>query len=251
MELFDAAARAWPGVHVPFDEFERFAAERPAALPDRTAELYLACACARGDEAALRAFEASYFDEVDRALARLRTSLIDAGEARQLVRERLFVGAGGAPRIATWSGAGSLRAWLRVLATRVLLDRLAQSPRREVPIEEALLEAPLEDSDPELLLLKERCRPQLRAALGQALAALDARQKLLLRCELEGRSLGEVAALYGVHLRSAQRWLRDARDELLEALRRAFGDGDTAQADSMIRLMRSQIASSIVSLVGA
>lgn len=248
MSGVEEARRAWPGIHVSDEDFARYVGGRSNAPAERVAELYLACACANGDEAALRAFEAAYFAEVDFALRRLRNVAIDQSEARQLVRERLFLpDASGARRIASWSGTGALRTWVRVLATRVLLDRLRQQPR-EVPLEDALLEAPSDQTDAELQLIKERFRPQLRAAMAEAIGRLDARQRLLLRCELEGRSLNDVARLYQVNLRSVQRWLCDARDALLAELRAAIEQRVPDEADSLLRLMRSQIASSIAAL---
>ena len=121
---------------------------------------------------------------------------------------------------------------------------------RESPLIEALLEAPVDTADPELRLMKERFRPQLRDALTHALAQLDARQRLLLTCELEGRSQEDVATSYRVHVRTVQRWMRDARATLLAELRAALElTVPPGEIDSVLRLARSQIASAIAGLL--
>jgi RNA polymerase sigma-70 factor, ECF subfamily len=202
MTSLESARQRWPSVHLTEEDFVRYIADRPEAPAERAVDLYLACACARGDEPAMHALEEAYFDEVDMA----------------------------------WRRAGAL------------IDRVRQ-PRREIPIADALLDVPFAGADPELSLIKERSRPRLRAALAEAVAALDDRQRLLFRCELEGRSLDEVARLYDVHVRTVQRWLADARDLLLTELRRALDLGDPGEVESLMRLMRSQLTSSIASLV--
>jgi hypothetical protein len=68
-----AARAAWPGVHVPEGVFRAYVAARTGDQPlaeDVAAALWLACACGRGDVAALRAFDAAYTPQVERAVAR-------------------------------------------------------------------------------------------------------------------------------------------------------------------------------------
>ena len=71
-ELHGAARAAWPAFSVEAAEFVRCAAERldvtigldEALTRLRASDLYLACACARGDSAALRAFEDQLLSQV-------------------------------------------------------------------------------------------------------------------------------------------------------------------------------------------
>src|SRR5687767_12683435 len=93
-----AARAAWPTVELPDHELIAYVAER--LPPDatgatlralRTADLYLACGCAGGSPAALAAFDAAYFADVDVALRRAGDALGLADEVRQMVREKLFV----------------------------------------------------------------------------------------------------------------------------------------------------------------
>ena len=64
----------------------------------RPADLYLACACARGSTAAINAFDRDYMREVDIALARMRIGPPRLNDVKQLVRQRLFVGGSTAKR---------------------------------------------------------------------------------------------------------------------------------------------------------
>lgn len=248
MRGFAEARGAWPSIEVAEDVFSEYCAARPQANPARLPELYLSCACAHGDSAAIAVFQSTYFGEVDAAVRRLGTHTVDLNEARQLVSERLFSSAFGQPRIATWTGSGDLRMWLRVVSSRVVIDHLRKQPR-ELKLEDIIFDAPTEAADPELVLLKERMRPQLRLALTEALKKLDERQRFLLTCELEGRSLEELASIYRVHVRSVRRWMHDARETLLSELRGLFEKVAPGDVDSILRLMRSQIASSIASLL--
>src|SRR4026209_1777446 len=70
---------AWPDFQVSAKELVEFVARQltedlaDAALDGlRPADLYLACACAKGMSAAIAAFDRDYMREVDIALARMR-----------------------------------------------------------------------------------------------------------------------------------------------------------------------------------
>src|SRR5262245_34126945 len=96
---FEEARTAWPDVQVGHDVFATFVAEHLSsegvldteALERNALDLYLACACSHGNEAAISALEGLYFaDEVD---ARCRGSNDPhKDDLRQRVRAKLFVG---------------------------------------------------------------------------------------------------------------------------------------------------------------
>src|SRR5262249_11990752 len=124
-----AARAAWPDLEPPGEPFLAYLRERvpeadwPYVLPARVGELSIAYGCARRPAAALAAFEARYFVELDVVFAGVRGVPIKRDEFRQLIREKLFVENGNhAPRILDYTGKGSLRRWLRVVALRVLLN---------------------------------------------------------------------------------------------------------------------------------
>ena len=229
-----AQARAqWPAMQVSDEAFAAHVAERrlpaepddskssatgPSEGPVHLVDLALACACARGDTAAIEAFEAAYFGEVDAAGAALRCPLGQVDDAKQLLRERLFVSAAGRPpKIASYGGVGELRYWVRVIATRTLLNMGRQ---RKGLAEDTLLSSyPDRADNPELMYLKRLYRREFSEAFGIALRGLSVRERGLLRYTIaEGLDAQAVAAIYGVHRATVNRWLGDARATLLRSV---------------------------------
>jgi RNA polymerase sigma-70 factor (ECF subfamily) len=244
-----AARAAWPDVHVPEGGFREYLAERlgsDASVDSETAAaLYLACACASGDAAALRAFEGRYMPEVERAVARMRLRPHDVSDVVQTVREQLLVGRGGAaPRIAEYAGRGDLAGWLRVSAVRAALKKL-RGKRAEVDADDAVLAARSMGDDPELSYMKELYRRTFRQAFAAALGVLDAREKNLLRQHVvDGLTVDEIGPLYGVHRATAARWIQRAKDRLLEETRKQFmarARISSRECESVFRLVRSRI----------
>src|SRR5258706_13988382 len=163
----------------------------------QTDELELARASARGDERSIRALEARYFPDVERALLKMGLAKDAAADAMQALRKHLFVGA--APQIASYSGRGDLGGWLRVTATR-LAWKQQRKYRREVPID-AIDPRALEPArtDPELGYMKEGYRAAFATAFREALEALDPKDKLLLKQHLlDALTIDDLAALHGV-----------------------------------------------------
>lgn len=223
----------------------------------RPAELALAQACARGLPGALERLEAETFAEVDAAWTRFRDPPLDRGELRQALREHLFVGAGDRPaRIAGYEGRGALRAWVRMAATRYMLDEVrarAVRPDRPGGSDAALAELATAGDDPELGFLKRTYRADFRAAFSEALAALEPRARNILRHRyLDGLEVGELAALYGLHRVSMSKTLTRIRDELHDGVRRAFMKKlgvDRAELDSIMALIGSHLEVSLGGLL--
>jgi RNA polymerase sigma-70 factor (ECF subfamily) len=219
-----ARARARnPGVAVSDSDLFAFLGERTGGADpgdDRAAELYLACACARGDGAAIALFDNRYRREVDLALSRLARSEDALSELRQALYAQLFVGEPGRrPKILEFGGRGELRGWVRVTAVRLALKQRRRDAR-EVPVEDdALADLAVADAAaPEIPLLRSRFRAPFSASFRAALAALPPRdQNLLRQHHLDGVSLEALARLHGVHRATAARWLARARDALLVA----------------------------------
>jgi RNA polymerase sigma-70 factor (ECF subfamily) len=222
----------------------------------REAELALAGACARGEAAALEQFEATYFGQVDAALAQSRNTTISRDELRQAMRHRLFVAEPGAtPRIASYQGRGELRSWVRMAAARYLIDLVrSDSARPDRPSgDDRLAELATRADDPELAFLKQTYRGEFRTAFTEALATLEPRQRNMLRHRyLDGLEVAELATLYGVHRVSMSRALAKVRDELLSAIRRAFMrrlDVGRDELDSIMAMIGSQLELSLGGLL--
>lgn len=256
-ELLAQAGAPWPGVHVPDDIFAAWVAERLPASADpeqvlsklRTSDLYLACACARGDEHALRAIETGPLGEVAGAVGRMNLDKIRTQDVMQTVRRILFVAPenrpGALPRIAEYRGLGDLRSFIRVTAVRAAL-RMIRKERHELPLEDGVM-ATLSSTggDIELEFIKRQYRTGFKRAFIQALRTLPAREQNLLRQHhLDGLSIDRLGALYRVHRATAARWLQRAQDALLTRTKQTLMEQmkvGRSECESIIRLVQSQL----------
>jgi len=255
-EQWARAVAAWPSVTLPFDEVVALWAARvqevePAGLADaiaalRAADLAIAAACAAGDPAALRAFDATYLGNLRAVLARVTTSAAEVAEVAQIVREKLLVpGAAGRARILDTAGHGDLGGLVRVIAIRTALN-LRRAEQRQDPLEDhAELATLAPESDPELAAIQAQHRALIKAALEAALAGLEPRQRSVLRMHLvEGLTIDEIGRAHDVHRATAARWLEHVRDELraatLRGLRARLG-GDADGVASLIRVLDSRL----------
>ena len=242
--LFAQARSRWPDFDVDEASFAAFLA-RNQASGAHGEDLYLACACEANDARALAAFEAEYFAEIDVVAARLGSRNVSADELRQHMREKLFVGKGGAaPAIGSYAGRGSLRSWLRVAAMRTALN-LTRGPRETELDPDLLLETPDAADYPELTYLKELYRVEFRAAFAEAMEGLTFRERNLLRYALaEGLSSEQIASIYGTHKTTVNRWLAQIRESLFTGVRDAMMaklSVDRTEFESILRLIRSRL----------
>jgi RNA polymerase sigma-70 factor (ECF subfamily) len=139
-----------------------------------------------------------------------------------------------------------LGGWLRVTATRAVLNWLKAQRREPLDDDEAMLgsiEAPAEA--PELQHLKERYRGEFSSAFRRAIHALEVRQRNMLRQHyIDDLSLEELGALYNVHRATAARWLGAARTALLEKTRDEISKAlglNRLEVDSLMRLVQSRL----------
>jgi RNA polymerase sigma-70 factor (ECF subfamily) len=259
---------AWPDLAVIAKDVVAFVGRQvtpelaEAALDGlRPADLYLACACSKGVAGAVTAFDREYMREVDIALARMRITAARVADIKQLVRQRLFVGGGtaGAPtsagKIAEYGGRGDLRRWVRSVAVRTCLNELRKG-KREVLLDDDRLIAQhaMGGDDPEVDYMKRTYSNEFKAAFAEALASLGAREQTLLRYHhVDGLNIDEIGAIYRIHRVTAFRWLEKAKDQLvkttLETLRTRL-KLPSAELDSVLRMIRSQIHLSLVRHLG-
>jgi RNA polymerase sigma-70 factor (ECF subfamily) len=219
------ARASWPGIDLSALDFTAYLGQRvdqvDAALDAlHLSDLYVACACAKGDALALWRFEADLMSPVDSTLRRLGLCDSDVDEAKQILRNRFFVGEGGSsPRILTYSGRGVLAGWVRSAATRVAL-RLLRRPKAEAHVEaEALAQLPSLDTDAELRFMRREHGPDFVAAFREAFLLLSTRDRTLLRQSFRhGLSIDKIGALHRVHRATAARWLADARQDLAASM---------------------------------
>src|SRR5262249_15106837 len=121
LELAAEGPRAWPKIAWPAAELAAELERRGLTdlLPERVAEVYLASAAARGDAAAVAAFDERYGKDlvVFASKARLPDDLVE--EVVQDVRAHLLVGRTDRPaQLVQFAGRGELRSWLQVTTVR-------------------------------------------------------------------------------------------------------------------------------------
>ncbi len=219
----------------------------------RIAELGLAFACAAADPQALAAFEARYVQAlVGERLGRVRLAPFEVEEVRQQLREDLLMDRGAGARILQYSGRGDLAGFVRVSAIRIAL-KLVQRRNRSGRHDDAALEHLSLEQDPELEFVKGAYRPAFSAAFREAIDALDARTRLLLRQHVvDGLSIDALGMLYGVHRSTAARWLSSARETLLAQVRVAFSaqlSVPACELESLLGLLHSRLDMSLRSVL--
>ncbi|MGN6109591.1 MAG: hypothetical protein ACTHU0_31070 [Kofleriaceae bacterium] len=256
--LHAEAAAAWPGVEVEPAALigalaGKLAGDDPPPLTAAAAtELYLALACARGDEAAIAAFDRGYLAVVPQALASMKLAAATVEDVRSAVRDKLLLAEGDRPpRIVEYAGRGRLRGLVQVTATRTAIDRLRLEEREaELPARE--LAAP---TDVAMSLIKAQYRAAFSDGFAHAVAAASRRDRNLLRLHfLGGVTLEQLAQMYGVHRATIVRWLAAAREGVFGATR-AYVAGKLAapedELDEMFDLVNSRIELSVERLLAS
>lgn len=211
------------------------------------ADVKLAQACAAGDTEALARFDATYAPLM-RAVARRFGSDDFATEVVQLVHRRLLVAEDAvAPRIAEYRGQGPLAGFVQAVTVRLALNLQKASGRHVAALgDDALLDTPAGDDDPELAAIKRRYRAEFKEAFAVAMASLEDAPRNALRLHyLDGLTLADLGRLYGWSVPTASRRLAAARETLLTATRRALGERlelTAAEVDSVLRLIESRLS---------
>lgn len=255
---WQAATTQWPGIAVTAEQLARELAARwvredssgRVDIAPFAHELALAVACIAGDPTAVRYFHRDMFDRVDRVLSRLGLSAADADDVKQDVRAKLLLGTGGDAKLAQYQGTGPLAQWVASVAGREALGSMRKRRPTEAIADDDLLAA---TDDPELAALHAQHRAQFKAAFQAAIGALEPRDRAVLRAlVLDGRSVNDIAALYGIHRVTASRWVSEIRHALLSGTRKQLKrtlELDDASLDSAIRILDSNLELSLYRLL--
>jgi RNA polymerase sigma-70 factor (ECF subfamily) len=243
-DLLAAGRDAWPGVELDAARFAAFLGERTSSARKHAAELYLACACAAGDRAALAAFERKYAAVIRGSLAR-SVEPQSSDDLYQTVLARLLVGEdGGPPRIASYRGESKLSTWLHVVARNVARKQKKVVERPDTEIVHDLADRAAA-GDALLAGLKATYQDAFRAAFRTALERLGPRERNLLRYEcIEGLEREDIARIYGVSRATVARWRALYRARLHQETCAAFRERvaiGADEVDSVLALIRSQL----------
>jgi RNA polymerase sigma-70 factor (ECF subfamily) len=188
-------------------------------------DLYLALACAQGNEHAWWEFDQSYRRYIERIARHLASAETDAEEVIDSVYVELYgtrvVNEVRQSKFATYTGRGTLRGWLRTVVWHAVID-MHRARRDEVSIDDWSegggemhdrpgwrAEARGGESAMVDRVMRERYRAATVDALGTALAMLDDHEKLLLLYyHVEGLKLREIARLVEEPQSPLRRWFQ-------------------------------------------
>lgn len=260
--LVDTGRAAWPDLDVPDEAFVEHLGEHltqedagagPAAYGRTLAigDLYLSCSILLGLAGAVEAFERLHVSRVPALVAHMNQSPSFIAELQQDLRERVLVGGRETPpRIAQYSGRGSLSGWFSSVTVRAALNRLrATTP---LPLEDDRAVAVLvSDLDPERDILRTRYGAAFEQALTDAVGALDAQQRNVLHLyHAGGLTVTQLAGMFQVHHSTVVRWLTAARATIARETRRLLGERLHVESSEFSEIRRAMMSALDISLSG-
>jgi RNA polymerase sigma-70 factor len=188
-------------------------------------DLYLALACARGNEHAWWEFDQSYRPYIERIARHLASVNLDAEEVIDSVYVELYgtrvVNGARQSKFATYTGRGTLRGWLRTVVWHAVID-LHRARHDEISIDDWSesggethdrpgWRAEARGGEGAMVdrIARERYAAATVAALDAGLSTLDDHEKLLLLYyHVEGLKLREIARLVEEPASPLRRWFQ-------------------------------------------
>ena len=250
--------RDYPEIEISLEEFTHHVEgvvdlERDEGWHRHGSDLYLACGCVLGRQAAVSIFERDILPAASEAISRVNDNADFVTEVVQAVSCKILVDP--ALKIAEYSGRGALVAWTKVVATRLALNQ-AGATRRFVAGRAELAQRLVHDHfEAETQLLKGRYAQLFQDALSDAVNELPARERNVLRMHLVGRcSIDQIGRAYSVHRATAARWLSATKKKLFESVRDRLRRYEPRLTDeefhSVARLVQSQLDLTFATSVG-
>jgi RNA polymerase sigma-70 factor (ECF subfamily) len=215
-------------------------------------DLFLACACANGDERAIEFFSQHFLGAVPAMVARVLPNRSLVEELVQSLHEGMLVPREASPpQIAGYRGTGSLAGWVRISAMRAAVRMKNRVARFAPESHIAASEAPT--IGPEKRYMQREYGPAFADAFREALAALpSAPREVLRRYYVEGLTIDEMAERDGIHRATAARRVDAARRLILADVRRRAAARlriADEEIDSLLHLVASGLDVSIRQLV--
>jgi RNA polymerase sigma-70 factor, ECF subfamily len=253
-ESLQRAQQAWPNIALNNSNFISFLAQRVADEPDpisalqalRVSDLFLCCACLKGDTRALAEFTNMCRSVVEGSLAgRAQTS----DEVIQILTEKLLThNEKREAKLSQYRGRGSLRKWIKVAALRLDLN-LRRQHSWEASADQELMGRMVGGENQELAYLKRVYQREFKIVFHDILAAMSPRERNLLRSYvLHELSYEQIGALYRIHRTTASRWLQRIQDKLFQETKKALMKRlrvKPAEFDSIMLMVMSQFDASL------
>ena len=173
----------------------------------------LARACEAGDEAAWERFVREY-----RPLLQRAADAIDPSGGARETADALFGELYGRKLFKYFHGRSRLSTWLRAVLAQRYVDRIRELKRHD-PLPEQETEWPAAPPVTPVGGARDRFVAAVRHALAGAIAGLEARDRLRLRCYyVENMKLAAIGRLLNEHEATASRNLDRTRSELRSAV---------------------------------
>lgn len=244
-DQFERATRQFPLARVSAIRFAGAWAARPLARSEYAGDVLLAAAIEDGDEWA-SGWLLSSAQSISGALRRKYETDVVSDTISHVI-EHLTVDRGRGRGIARYSGTGPLLGWLQVVLARQTYLH-AQSKRtvaeRGRSEQQALHDLSRSLNGFEKHLLQRDFMSHLSEAMKAAGAALSDRQRALLSLHyLESVPLEALAVSYQVHRSTVARWIAQAKEAFVTALRSAMESTAAVpshEVDSLVRALISQ-----------
>jgi RNA polymerase sigma-70 factor (ECF subfamily) len=223
---YERCCRRFPTIDLPLETFAERVREalagREMSAQVQFEDLFLALACSRGDRIAWECFAEEYLSMLRRFAAHACRSMWESEDlAHELIAGLLH----DRDKLRSYTGRGSLAAWLRVAVSHAAIDRFRRD-RRSVPLEEVQtrgVEPVAADASPDRSFDDARWGPALSAALSEEIRGLKPRERLLLGLYyVQGVPLRNIAAQFGVHEATASRWLEAVRQTIRKRVEKAM-----------------------------
>lgn len=188
-------------------------------------DLFLALACAAGNERAWWEFDQQHRAYMERVARHLARTDVDAQEVIDAVYVELYgtkvVDGERLSKFSTYSGRGSLRGWLRTVIWHSLVD-LHRAGHDEISLDEltesvgegsahASFAAPASGGEREMIdqIEQNKYRPATLSAIEKAFSSLEPHEKLLLLYyHSDGMKLREIARLAESEISPLRSWFQ-------------------------------------------
>ncbi|MBX3266621.1 MAG: sigma-70 family RNA polymerase sigma factor [Acidobacteria bacterium] len=215
----------------------------------RADDLCLIIACERGDDEAWEYLVANFDPSVRSAARKMTSNAEDADDLAGSIWAELHGLRRDAEgrkktKLAYYSGRGSLAGWLRAVVSQLAVDEFRKQSKlvqieEDREFENLANEASMSDNglvahaaNPEEQLTESRTSADVVAALGEAVAALEDEDRLLLKLYyFDDLKLKDIAATFGYHEATASRKLsriqQDIRKAVEKTLRQRHGWTET------------------------
>ena len=229
----------------------------------RADDLCLIVACEKGDEKAWEDLVANFDSTVKSAARKISSNAEDAEDLASSIWAELYglrVDADGnkKSKLAYYSGRGSLAGWLRAVVSQLAVDQFRKVSKfvqieEDREFENLANEASNGDGprfgshieNPEELYSEGRTTADVSAALSEAIACLEAEDRLILKLYyFDNLKLKDIAATFGYHEATASRKLTRVQSEIRKGVEKSLKT-QHGWTDGEVKKHLSETASSL------